>query len=89
MNGHDHPPEVGWQMTRTAVGWTDCGHHLWRPGVVLDPFVGSGTVLDAALGQGRSAIGIDLDARNLDLARDRLGMFPLAVVDHLTKDVPA
>ena len=64
--------------------WTDCGHATWRPGVVLDPFAGSGTVLDAALGQGRSAIGIDLDRRNINLARDRLGMFPLSVVDHLT-----
>jgi len=68
----------------TTLGWTDCGHSDWRPGVVLDPFAGSGTVLDAALGQGRSAVGIDLDRRNLDLARDRLGMFPLTVVDHLT-----
>jgi len=91
VNQHHQENGANTSVTRSAptIGWTDCGHGDWRPGVVLDPFVGSGTVIDAALGQGRSAVGIDLDVRNLDLARDRLGMFPLTVVDHLTKDVPA
>jgi len=31
------------------------------PGVVLDPFMGTGTTLDVAAEMGRSAIGIDLD----------------------------
>jgi site-specific DNA-methyltransferase (adenine-specific) len=55
---------------------------------VLDPFAGSGTTLAVATGHGRDAIGIDLDARNADLARERVGMFltvegdePRAVVD--------
>jgi DNA modification methylase len=43
--------------------------------VVLDPFAGSGTTLQVATGHGRDAIGIDLDERNVDLARDRVGMF--------------
>ena len=46
-----------------------------RPGIVLDPFAGSGTTLMVATGHGRDAIGIDLDIRNADLARDRVGMF--------------
>ena len=75
--------------TTTTTGWTDCGHNAWRPGVVLDPFAGSGTVLDAALGQNRDAIGVDLDARNLHLAQDRLGMFQLTVIDHLTTEATA
>jgi len=64
-------------MTRSAptVGWTDCGHGDWRPGMVLDPFVGSGTTLMVAHGHGRDSIGIDLDERNVELARGRLGMF--------------
>jgi DNA modification methylase len=41
---------------------------------------GSGTTLAAAVGLGRDAIGFDLDARNADLCRDRVGMF-LTVVD--------
>jgi len=59
----------------TTVGWTDCGHDDWRPGLVLDPFAGSGTTLAVAVARGRDAIGIDLDERNLDLARDRIGMW--------------
>ena len=52
----------------------------WRNGVVLDPFAGSGTTLAVATGHGRDAIGIDLDARNAELARERIGMF-LTVTD--------
>jgi DNA modification methylase len=55
--------------------WSDCGHNDWRNGVVLDPFAGSGTTLEVATGHGRDAIGVDLDPRNLDLARQRIGMF--------------
>jgi hypothetical protein len=58
-----------------CTGWTDCGHDAWRPGVVLDPFCGSGTTLAVAHGHGRSAIGIDLDERNRDLALERVGMW--------------
>lgn len=63
-----------------TVGWTDCGHNSWRTGVVLDPFAGSGTTLAVATGHGRDAIGIDLDSRNADLARERVGMW-LEVVE--------
>jgi DNA modification methylase len=49
-------------------------------GIVLDPFVGSGTTLAAALGVGRNAIGIDLDERNAELAAEQVGMF--LHVDH-------
>jgi hypothetical protein len=58
-----------------TLGFTDCGHDNWRPGIVLDPFAGSGTTLAVAVGHGRDAIGIDLDERNADLARERCGMF--------------
>jgi hypothetical protein len=47
----------------------------WRTGVVLDPFAGSGTTLEAAQAVGRHAIGIDFDPRNADLAQQRVGMF--------------
>jgi len=65
--------------TNVTLGWTDCecstdGTH-WRTGVVLDPFVGSGTTLEAAQAVGRHAIGIDLDHRNAELAQQRVGMF--------------
>ena len=58
-----------------TLGWTDCQCTTpdYRPGVVLDPFAGSGTTLAVATGHGRRSIGIDLDDRNVDLARDRIG----------------
>lgn len=64
---------------RPTGEWTDCCHDDWRTGVVLDPFAGSGTTLAVATGHGRDAIGIDLDARNADLALDRVGPLILTV----------
>ena len=46
---------------RTTVGWTNCTcDDRFRPGIVLDPFMGTGTTLRAAVAVGRSSIGIDL-----------------------------
>lgn len=51
--------------TVTTIGWSDCGHGgQWEPGLVLDPFAGTGTTLAVADLHGRDAIGIDLDSRN-------------------------
>jgi 16S rRNA G966 N2-methylase RsmD len=63
------------ETTYTTLGWSDCGHDDYRRGHVLDPFAGSGTTLAAATEQGRDATGIDLDADNYWLARERIGMF--------------
>ncbi len=80
-----HTPTPG-QPTRQTIrttsenltlGFSDCGHDDWRPGLVLDPFAGSGTTLAVATGHGRDAIGIDLDERNYDLALERVGPFIL------------
>jgi DNA modification methylase len=46
---------------RKTVGWTDCGHGVpFTPGVVLDPFAGTGTTLQVAASLGRIGIGVDL-----------------------------
>lgn len=51
---------------KKSAGWTDCGCGAgFMPGVVLDPFAGTGTTLNVANAMGRSAIGIDLDLRML------------------------
>jgi hypothetical protein len=85
MSGHGRDPDGrlspitpgqgdnGATRVAPTLGWTDCGHNNWRNGMVLDPFAGSGTTLAVATGHGRDAIGVDLDARNLELARDRVG----------------
>jgi hypothetical protein len=51
----------------TTLDWTDCGHDAYQPGLVLDPFAGTGTTLAVADLHGRDAIGIDIDPRNRDL----------------------
>lgn len=62
---------------KRTTGWSvcDCLEPTYRPGIVLDPFAGSGTTLAVAIGLGRHAIGIDIDPRNADLAVERCGMF--------------
>jgi hypothetical protein len=74
---------------RTTTGWTSCGcpgtdgtrhdgFHTgrgWRRGVVLDPFAGSGTTGAVATGMGRDGLLIDIDERNVELARQRIGLF--------------
>lgn len=52
--------EFTFAKKRTA-GWSDCGCGApFRPGVVLDPFMGTGTTLRVAEGMGLSAVGVDL-----------------------------
>jgi DNA modification methylase len=53
---------------RVTTGWSECGCDApYAPGVVLDPFAGTGTTLKTALDMGRSAIGVDLDPSVMDL----------------------
>jgi DNA modification methylase len=63
------------------VGWETCECDVgYRPGVVMDPFAGSGTVLQVATGHGRIGLGVDLDPRNVELARASVG--PLLFEDY-------
>ncbi|MBU8857412.1 MULTISPECIES: site-specific DNA-methyltransferase [unclassified Micromonospora] len=45
---------------KVTTGWTDCGHSGRTRGVVLDPFMGTGTTLQVATEEGRDAVGVDL-----------------------------
>lgn len=51
-----------------------------RPGLVLDPFAGSGTTLRVARALGRDALGIELKPQFAALARDRAGLHDDAVI---------
>ena len=45
---------------KVTIGWTDCGHGTPARGLVLDPFMGTGTSLKAAMEENRDAVGVDL-----------------------------
>jgi DNA modification methylase len=45
---------------KITTGWTDCGHGTPARGVVLDPFMGTGTTLKTAVQMNRDAVGVDL-----------------------------
>lgn len=58
---------------RVTIGWTDCGCNAgWRPGIVLDPFMGSGTTAVVARKLGRYYIGIELNPNYITIANKRL-----------------
>ncbi|GGM69262.1 hypothetical protein GCM10009017_19330 [Halarchaeum rubridurum] len=57
---------------KTTAGWEGCACDAdTMPGVVLDPFAGSGTVIEVAESMGLSGVGIDLNpSENLRLYSD-------------------
>jgi len=71
--------EAGGEYANTAefLGYTDCGCNAgFEPGVVLDPFCGSGTSLAVAKMLGRRAIGIDVNPNYCDLTIKRISAVP-------------
>lgn len=66
-SSRNHPTEKPVSLMRWCIersGSTD--------GVILDPFMGSGTTLRAAMDLGRRAIGIELEERYCEIAARRL-----------------
>ena len=59
---------------RQTIGWTrcQCKNPQYRAGIVLDPFIGSGTTGLVARKCGRDYIGIELKQEYIDIARRRL-----------------
>jgi site-specific DNA-methyltransferase (adenine-specific) len=63
--GNDnHPSEKPVQLMRVIVEWTD--------GIVLDPYMGSGSTGCAAVDAGRRFIGIEIDPKHFDTACRRI-----------------
>lgn len=59
-----HPCPKTESVVSSVVAWTD--------GVVLDPFMGSGTTGAACAKQGRKFIGIEIDKKYFDIACERI-----------------
>ncbi len=56
-----------------TIGWTDCKCKSdWRPGVILDPFMGSGTVAVVAKRNRRNWTGIELNTDYIKIAEQRI-----------------
>ena len=55
-----------------TIGWTSCNCDAgWIAGTVLDPFCGSGTVLEVCRLLNRNAIGFELNPKYAPLIRER------------------
>jgi DNA modification methylase len=61
-----------WQRTSAALRPTCTCKARWRPGLVLDPFMGAGTTAVVAQRLGRDWLGIELNPDYLTLALDRI-----------------
>ena len=60
-------------IKRETIGWTDCQHNAgWIHGIVLDPFMGSGTTAIVAKELGRDFIGIEINPNYIAMAKDRI-----------------
>lgn len=72
--GKQHPTQKPLPLMRWSLGFlpSDCG-------VIVDPFMGSGTTLRAAKDLGRFAIGIEIEERYCEMAVKRLAQEVLAL----------
>jgi len=60
-----------------TFGWTDCGCNAgWEPGIVLDPFAGSGTTCLVAKKLARDYIGIEINPKYVEMAKKRINKVP-------------
>ena len=67
------PPNKNWLSQEKFIGLSDCGCNSgWEKGIVLDPFLGSGTTALVALKHNRTFIGIELNPDYIKIAEKRI-----------------
>jgi hypothetical protein len=99
MSGGERMPALrdGTVQISETVGWEPACRCRQKtvPCTVLDPFVGSGTVMLVAAKNGRNSVGIDLQKDYVPLILKRLeGMegdlvHPTQVIVHRTEEAPS
>lgn len=67
-----HPTEKPLELCQTIIENS-------QPGMVLDPFAGSGTTLFAAKMLGRQAVGVEMDERHAETAAKRISQGVLSL----------
>jgi len=68
-----HTKKIATTAQYQTIGWTDCNCGKgWRPGIVLDPFAGSGTTLAMAKKHGHQFIGYEIVKSYIPLIKKRL-----------------
>lgn len=76
---------VRYEVVREVGDLIPCGCQApTTPGVVLDPFFGSGTVAEVAIRNRRDWIGIELNPHYATLARRRIATATHIITDELT-----
>ena len=71
-----------WESHSETLGWTDCGCNAgWEAGVVLDPFIGSGTVALVAKRFQRNYLGFDNNPEYIKIAEKRISKVQISMFD--------
>ena len=74
-NGYDKPTP-NFYYEKKQISYSNCGCNAkFVPGIVLDPFMGSGTTALVAKKMGRDFCGIELIPQYIEIAFNRLGMY--------------
>ena len=77
-DGSPYNKQDSMQNIYKEKGWTDCGCGAgWQGGVVLDPFMGSGTSAHVAYKLGRRYIGFEISEEYCRLAEKRMRQMDL------------
>lgn len=60
-----------------TVGWSDCGCGIgFEDGIILDPFMGSGTTALTARRNHRRYVGIEINSKDIPMIEERLSKVP-------------